>query len=376
MKVLLIDDDLEFRKRFSNYIAVNCDAIMLSVTGGSVDKQDVKRMISESELVLIDEKTEGFDEFFSEGIGEWVVLTGRKQEIDRSTAFAEEDAAYKTGGNMLAGNKDKIGDSNCTYVYKFQSAPDILRSIPQLALYADISASHKFSSSKMSIAVVSGFSGGCGRTGLALTLARFNQQKMKKNTLVISLAQISDINDYFIYNGRYKAGYEFLGGNIGNIRDPGFKQDINMLLLNFVSGASVNPAKFIIKEGSGVSTFILPSDLKNDIVDLDGIHMKRFIKYIDSWQLFDTVIFDMDNGLNDKNLAVYEVADKIFLLSNAGRYKKNSEILWEELIMGRSGVSGVFKIMNFCGETNTRDHILLDEEFYDEKDIDFMLPWD
>jgi len=178
---------------------------------------------------------------------------------------------------------------------------------------------------------------------------------MKRNTLVVSLSQISDINDYFSYQGRYKAEYEFSGGSI---RDAGIKQDINMLLLNFVSDAPVNPAKFIIKDGNGVSTFILPSDLKNDIVDLDGAYMKRFIRYIDSWDLFDTVIFDMDNGLSDRNMAVYEIADKIFLLSDAGRQRKKSEMLWEELVTGHCGVSGIFKPRIFDRVEFIEKHIL------------------
>lgn len=355
MKILLIDSDEDFRKKFSDYIVGNYEDIIL--TAAEVKAEDINTitdMFFENDIVIADERAR-MPEIVPQGYeGRCVVLTVGEQ----GGGFSEQDG---NGINM-----------NCLHVYKFQSMPDILKCIPEFKLNSDRKITGGRSNYHMEVIAVSGFSGGCGKTSFAVMLARLNQNRFKKRTLIISLASVSDINDYFPQNSGNTA--EYFCDEQTELNEGG--NDLNMLFLNFLAGISVNENDFLVKDRFGVNTFISPRGLMSDIVEFGEKHIGEFINYIEKTGMFDTVIFDMDSRISAGNTAVYKTADRVFIISRENRFRVSSEVYWEELVFGQCKDRGFVKVMNFCGEVRRTESIMAEDEIYIDRESDFKLPFD
>ncbi|MCI8283997.1 MAG: hypothetical protein HFE90_01825 [Firmicutes bacterium] len=353
IKILLIDKDGDFRKKFSDYMVGNYEDIIITVLEGrDKDINTIKNMFFENDIVFADERA-WTPTFVPEGYkGICVVMVG-----EHYGKFSEQP--------------DKNININCIFAYKFQSIPDILRMIPEFKMGTGRKISGGSRDSSMELIAVSGFSGGCGKTSFAVMLARLNQSRFKRRTLIISLESISDINDYFVQvNGNIDG--QFFGEEV-NVHKT---EDMNILILNFLAGISVNMKDFVVKDRFGVSTFILPRSFMNDIVDLGEKHIGEFLVYIEKLNLFDTVIFDMDNRLSAGNAFVYKKADRVFSLCREDRLKIGSEVVWEEKVIEHCKDRSIIKVMNFCGEVSRADSIVAEDDVYIKKESDFMLPFD
>ena len=330
MNVLYLDGDEEFRERFSSYIASEVEGLVITTGSGNEDEKLLEAILEKEpdgyDLILADESAKVPDRF-------------KKLEYRSKTVVLTADDRR----NMSAGN------DGVRFVFKYQRVSSLISSVPELAAAA-ASAVHMRTENGMEIVLVTGYGGGCGRTSFALMYARLLKRMAGRSALILSAERTSDINDYF--------------------RVSKDRSDINLLLLNFSSGISVLPQRFIAMDDYGASAFVMPEDAVSDFGDLSPDMMLKFTEMIGEWKMFDTLIVDMNSQLSGVCAPVVKAADRVFIVHSALKKTHRSERAWSDLIAELCG-GEVRHVLNFSSAAGESNEIFVDESAEQDNDYGF-----
>ena len=342
--MLIIDNDADFRRRFSGYIASGCSDVSITVGGEESVRNE---MMQGMDHIICDEgiSAQSLAAVTSSGI-RCTVLRSSEDECDQHHYEPDDQEAALKNDN----------------VFKFRSAADIIRSIPELYEQAAVSGFINDAGSVMSVVCVSGMTGGCGRTSFSIALSRLIRQKTGEGVLVISMGQMSDIYNYFKDTAAPDSA------------------DMNLLLLNYASGSSTDPAAYLINDEYGIS-YIRPSvDGISDLSSMTSAELSGFLSYIRSWNIFGTVIFDMDGRFDERSSCLYESADIIYALHDDRRCPFGAEEIWREWLAREAGVNGqnrIYYILNYDMSGGAVNRIFYDEgSLRSEKIYTYCLPAD
>lgn len=331
MRLMIVDNDGDFRRRFSGYIASGCRDV--SITAGG-EEDGMEQLFPSQDLILCDEK---------------VSLPFREALLASGTRCRWLMRAQDEGG-MFQGDPSGI--------YKYQSACEILRSIPELYEQAAVAGLFARQPKQSLLIGVSGFSGGCGRTSFAVTLGRLLRQRTGQGVLLLSMKPVSDLYDYFPQDTRSAA-------------------DMNLLLLNYASATRVNAGAFLISDAFGVSVIRPPAHLVSDAASLSAAELQGFLSYVGQWNQFQTIIIDMEELLDEAHRSIYEKADHIFVIHDDRRHPAGVEEEWFQKVRDAAGETPVRRILNYDDSGAVAERIFFDEEsLRPEKLWDSFLPVD
>ena len=340
LRLLIIDNDADFRRRFSGYIASACSDIAITV-GGEEAAKDAVMQGADHIICYEDVSAEALSAVISSGV--------------RCTVLRESEEQGAQKHHKINENTPRSDN-----VLKFQRADSILRSIPELYELAALSGSFDDARSGMSVICVSGMTGGSGRTSFSLALARLLRQKSGEGVLVIGTAQMTDIYNYFTDAGAPQSA------------------DINLLLLNYASGARADPSVYLINDEYGVSCIRPSADGMSDLSSMTADELSGFIEYVRGWNIFGTVIFDMDGRFDERSRCLYAGADVIYALHDDRRCPFGSEEIWREWLDREAGADNkIRRILNYDMSGGAVNRIFFDEEsLRSEKIYDHCLPAD
>ncbi len=343
MRLLIIDNDADFRRRFSGYIASGCSDVSITVGGEEAARSEV---MQGADHIICDENisAQALTDVIASGVRCTLLCSSRELAGERH---------YTTSSESLLKNDN---------VFKFQSAADIIRSVPELYEQAAVSGYFNDTGRGMSVICVSGMTGGCGRTSFSLALARLIRQKSGEGVLVTGTAQMTDLYDYF-----------------NDIAAPG-SADMDLLLLNYASGARTDPAAYLINDEYGVSCIRPAADGISDLSSMTAEELAGFIAYIRSWNIFGTVIFDMDGRFDERSKCIYESADVIYTLHDDRRCPFGTEEIWREWLAREAGADAdkrICSILNYDMSGGAVDRIFYDEgSLRSERLYSYCLPAD
>lgn len=289
------------------YIAKNCRGVMLSVIHEKEYENGSRSLYAElndADLILADGRSE--------------LLKGRipDQLAPRIVVLTVENDSERM-----------VDENGIRYVYKFGSAPSLISSIAELADSYGIQKLRRRSSGKLKIIAVTGFCGGTGRTALSYVLGRLNQSEKKKNTLLFSAGRYSDVREYF------------------RPQTSGIS-DINLLLLNFLSGFKIVPSRFLVQDTSGLCTFEYPSASSCDIPDLSKSEFKSFTELIETWDMFDTAVIDVGGAEEGIHQAVLEISDMVCVMHGGMRRQLKTEMIWMDRVARTCDQKNIVHIFN------------------------------
>lgn len=361
MRVLMIDDDNDFRKRFSGYIAACCRDVSITACG---EDSEYETMLQSADIIIADDSvSEKARSIISDSDCDIVFLTdtnllqnAESHDLHGSNDYSADYTDMDKYGILAKDIKHK----RIRYVFKYQSAAMIIKSIPSLWELRTETQEAAVSGEKLTIACVTGFSGGSGKTSFSLIAARLVKEKTHKGVLLIGTDCISDISDYF-----YGSSTES-------------SSDMNLLLLNYASSISAEISDFLITDRYGVSCIRNPSDGISDFSSLSADDTEGFLKYINSWNLFGTVIFDMDHSSNERNRSILKNADVIFVMCDSRRpifNEGSAEDKWMKTLYDSGGKSKIIRINNFDISSDSLSGVSNYDEFFKNEEItEYRLP--
>lgn len=344
---MIIDNDVDFRRRFSGYIASGCGGIAITV-GGEEAAEDT--VMQGADHIICDENisAEALTAVTGSGV-RCTLLRGGTPDAGRTIE--------KSAGNAAEQEHHEV--------FKFQSAADIIRAIPELYEQAAVSGFMSDARGGMSVICVTGMTGGCGRTSFSMTLARLLRQKKGENVLVIGTAQMTDLYNYFSDKASSSGG-----------------ADMDLLLLNYASGVRVDPSAYLISDEYGVSCVRSSPDGASDFLSMTAEELAGFISYIRGWNIFGAVIFDMDGRFDERSRCLYESADAIYAIHDDRRCPFGAEDIWRDRLAREAGTEGdtsknINYILNYDMSGGAVNRIFYDEEsLRSEKLYDSCLPAD
>lgn len=340
IKILVADEDFDFKTRFIHYVLNSCRNVTVQTIENKeiieTDKYRIIDLISTSELVITG------DEY-----------------LEKIKAVSGKSIAPVICLSDILDEGMKVTDENIFYIYKYQSAYVILNEILKICAEHQLEVRKFNSNGEFSVITVTGASGGVGKTSLCLTFARLRKQYGRRNPLIIDMRSMSDHYMYFPKS------------------ESALHEDMNMFLVDYENYGN-EPEKYILRDRYGVAEFSMSHEHKTYITDLTRKEMNKFLEVIRSWNIFDVVIFEMGNYLNDASSYLYETSDFIFSLTNQDEKSKLNSEYWEKLIYKYSGNKKFIRIENFAGKKNDNLKIFLndeDDEFSSNKYY-YQLPYD
>ena len=303
---MLLDDDVDFRKRFSSYVAANCSHIALSLTDGSAGGDLQRWLEKDPDLVLMDAGS---------GLLEELIAARR---ADRTVVLLPREPGGKS-----------VDDQGVRYIFKYIGASSLISSVPELASgFGQVKICRK-NAGDMLLSAVTGFFGGCGKTSFAVALARLNRTQRERTTLLISTELYPDLEGFFP-NG------------------AGMVSDSNLLLLNHLSGFRVTPARFLLEDSCGVFALAPPAGGPSDLNDLTEEDMAGLLEKIRDWDMFDSIVFDTGRGDHRLDRFLFNNADSMFILHDARRAADRAEKRWLEKLYQSVERTPVIHIVNFA----------------------------
>ena len=320
MNVLYLDDDDEFRERFCSFMAAAIDGLAITAgTGEEYTAQEgnlPKVGFELFDLIFIDESVDLLEQMRRLGCG------------PKTVVLSAEDSERIT-----------VGDDGVRFVFKYQRVSSLISSVAELASAAVPSIGTR-TDRKLEIILVTGFSGGCGRTSFSIMYARLLRRMMNRAAVILSAERTGDINDYF--------------------RMSADRSDVNLLLLNFSSGINVLPQRFTVKDDYGANAFVMPEDAVSDFGDLSDEMMGKFVDMTERWKVYDTLIVDLSPQLSGKCAQLVRLADKMFVLHDSRRKTHRGERAWSDMMAALCG-GKVMHVKNFFMENSGNDEIYIDE---------------
>ncbi len=369
MRLLIIDNDADFRRRFSGYIASGCSDVSITVGG---EEAVCDTVMQGADHIICDEgiSAQAFSAVIRSGI-RCTVLRG-SGELAGERHYMASYAGFNSGGANCGDHAFEVAAHDDIHensralkndnIFKFQSAADIIRSIPELYEQAAVSGFLSDERRGTSVICVSGMTGGCGRTSFAIALARLIRQKTGGGVLVTGMAQMSDIYNYFTDTGA-----------------PG-SADMNLLLLNYASGVRTEPSAYLINDEYGVSCVRPAADGVSDLSSMTADELAGFVDHIRSWNIFGTLIFDMDGRFDERSSCLYETADVIYALHDDRRCPFGAEDIWREWLAREAGGESdkrIYPVLNYDMSGGAVDRIFYDEgALRSEKIYAYCLPAD
>ncbi len=341
IKMLVVDKDFDFKSRFIHYVINSCR----NITVQTMEYKEISDMNKHLTYDLISSSQ--------------LIITGIEYLEKIKDMIVDNKVPIICLSDNINENAD-IAEKKIFYIYKYQSASVILNEILKICAEYQIKIRKFNGNGGFSVITVTGASGGVGKTSLCLTFARLRKQLGRRNPLVIDMRSMSD---HYMYFPKPELAVH---------------EDMNMFLIDY-ENQNNEPEKYILRDRYGVAEFSISKDQKTDITELTRKEMNKFLEVIRSWNIFDIVIFEMGNYLNDTSSYLYETSDLIFSLTNQDEKSKLNAEYWENLIYKYSGNKKFIRIENFVGKKNENLKIFLDDE--DESDIPsnkyfYQLPYD
>ena len=261
VRIMILDDDKDFKYRFIHYVVNACKNVSIYT-------------LEEAEVLAMDNIS------LKNNLKKCTVLVADEILNKRLSHFYEKEQFIYIC--LTQNNCTHITEmeSKIQYIYKYQDASVILARIINICSIQNIEIKRNQSSEKLSIITVTGASGGVGKTALCLTFARLRRQLGRRNPLIIDMRSMSD---HYVYFPQTEISEQ---------------EDLNFLLLDEERGTS-NPEKYILRDKYGVAEFIMPQEHRSDITELNREEMRKFLERIQEWCIFDLVIFEMGNFLNE-----------------------------------------------------------------------------
>ncbi len=270
------------------------------------DGQSLFAVLADADLILADSRCSFLKEHIPEFLTSRIVVLTSEAETDRS-----------------------VDEKGIRYVFKYDSAPSLISSIAELADSFGVQKLRRRTGGKLKVIAVTGFHGGAGRTSFAFVFAKLNQSMKKKNTLVFSVDRFSDLCDYFANR-------------------PAGVSDVNLLLLNFLSGFKIAPSRFLVQDSSGVCTFAYPAATPSDMSDLSRDDLTAFVKLIEEWDMFDTLVVDLGGAEDEIHRTVLGFSDMVCVMHDDRRGGSRVERLWMERVTRICNVNNIVHIYNCC----------------------------
>lgn len=314
MNVLLIEDDDDFRKRFSDYLAAGLNGIVLTSVS-SLSQLD-EGIAGDADVILIAEEPQAVEQLKRSGLTDRTVVLDSRSETE---FFVRSDGI------------------RC--VNKYQRASAIISSVAELS-DAAVSTPSRRTGGSMEKICVTGFAGGCGRTSLSLMYARMLKRNKSRNPVILPVGRFGNLNEYF--------------------RNCHLKSDLNLLLLNLTSGFKVTPQRFLAEDDFGVSAFVMP-DTACDMVDLSREEVNQLIEEVQSWGFFDSLILDVNPQSDPVSRSFIQAADKVLILHDQKRGIRRAERAWMDQLHEMKG-RDIFHVMNNAAANLLNGEIYLDEQ--------------
>jgi len=159
------------------------------------------------------------------------------------------------------------------------------------------------------IVYVCGFYGGCGKTTVALLLAKAAAVYFGMKALVINSGGLSDIYDFF-----------------EDEKSDGL--DLGIMLMNFVKGKKVILQDHMMKDRTGVYCFRRNQMIEDGYDDLSDKEFCDFIEYIRSCNAFDLIIIDVNDSSRRKYEDIFKGDSRIVMVKDMRRQFFRTENIW------------------------------------------------
>ena len=324
IKLLFADDDTEFRKRFSMFLAKRCRDISVSVSGSDA---------------LDSGNLSGFE----------MVLAG-KVPADRAEQVFFSGSAEDKDDDFMFLFSDLFPDE-VKKIYRYQPADVILlelmafwkegRDMPGSEKYGgNFELTHGAIYNDTDTVYVCGFDGGCGKTTVSILLAKAASVYFGRKVLVMSRGYLSDLYDHF------------------RDKDTEGSMDLGILLMNFVKDKNVIPEDHLLTDSTGVCCLRRSQGDPDGYDDLSEKEFEAFIDYVKSWNLFDLFIIDL-NGSCRNNIHLLSGADrKTVMVRDMRRLMYRTENIWYLEMF--SGITPI--IVENCAVQRDKDPVFISED--------------
>ncbi|MFF2094280.1 hypothetical protein [Paenibacillus sp. NPDC058174] len=230
--------------------------------------------------------------------------------------IAAQPSMLKTAGSFLPGVPTAVlaggnGDSaNFPELRQFQPLPELLHQIA--ALYADSGISRQKTEEGASVLTVYSASGGVGKTTLCLQL--------------MHTAGAGGLRAFYLNLERWNAMEAWLGKEAGSSEGEGLSQLLYLLKAQpeKVNGWLLQHRK----RHAALKGDYLPSfSNADDRITLQAGDAEAIVKAIAASGQYDLIVIDMDEGLDELHLALYERSDQIvWLLTDDPSVRCKSEL--------------------------------------------------
>ncbi|WP_042164328.1 hypothetical protein [Paenibacillus gorillae] len=230
--------------------------------------------------------------------------------------IAAQPSMLKTAGSFLPGVPTAVlvggnGESaDFPELRQFQPLPELLHRIA--ALYADSGISRQKTEEGASVLTVYSASGGVGKTTLCLQL--------------MNTAGSGGLRAFYLNLERWNAMEAWLGKEAGSSEGEGLSQ---LLYLLKAQPEKVNGWLLQhLKRHSLLKGDYLPSfSNADDRITLQAGDAEAIVKAIAGSGQYDLIVIDMDEGLDELHLALYERSDQIvWLLTDDPSVRRKSEL--------------------------------------------------
>lgn len=325
----LIDDDDWFREMFSQYVMCSCRNVSMSSEGFEEWKSGFygreRKDGAECDLYIFGDAGFGMPD------EEWTA------EIVSKSVFL-----YRREEDMLQMQKI-LPDAEL--IFKYISASKIVAHINFFLSERRSGKSLLSEQNTYFVISVTSFCGGAGKTSISLTMARMFQQKRNKRTLVVSTSLLCDIQKYFSL--------------IPNDR----KKTLNEYIYHLFAGdrPELSIESYLLKDKLGVSAFYISGGV-SELASLTTEEMEIFIDSLCRSEIFDVVIFDLDNSNNEITGLIAERSDLMIILALPERGEEHAAREWRSNILKNSSADP--EIMKFV--INMDGRVKNELSFFDE----------
>lgn len=285
--VCLVDEDDWFRDMFSQYMVHNCRNISMT----SEDFHSWQRA-EHAEKPEEPEEPGEFDLYLFGG---------------GSVEFSSDEKAAAVSAHSIFLYRSEAEYRNLQEAFpaaglvsKYMSASNIASHINFLLSERKISTGLIANRGSFFVISVTSSCGGGGKTAVSLMIARLLQQKRKRNVLIISTSLLYDVGRYFEMDGE------------------GQCRSLNEYLYHLFAGdePELSLSLYIMKDRFGTASFYQPEGI-SELAGLSSSEMERFIDSLSRCELFDTLIFDLDNSNNQVTGLIADRSDVMLVLSSA-----------------------------------------------------------
>ena len=284
ISVCLVDDDDWFRDMFSQYMVHTCRNI-------SMTSEDF-RSWRDGETAKSHTDSGGFDLYLFGGAGSEFASDEKTAEVSPQSVFlyrSEAERRYLQEALPSAG-----------FVSKYISAQNIAAHINLALSERQIGTGLVSKEGSFFVISITSSCGGAGKTSVSLMLARLLQQKRKRSVLIVSTSLLYDAGRYFETEKERQ------------------RRSLNEYLYHLFAGDEPENSLslYIMKDRFGAASFYQPDGV-SELAGLSRTEMGRFIDSLSRSELFDTLVFDLNNSNDEVTGLIADRSDVMLVLFSA-----------------------------------------------------------